>query len=452
MNFAQESFGLHIFSNNDGYTYVGETSVYCPYSTIGVEILERTETRLPFVYETILKLVNSGEIKLKNLCEWLGLNEGLFAEILADMAATAKLIDISRNTLVITPKGYSALNALKLTEYKKSQLNNVCINLITGRITSESSVHLVAQPPPRPYMYFDRLLEADLAFLNSHFDEIETIYRNHEFRNPGYSENKLFRLLKIAYKDLRYAPMQARIYVQNETKNILVVFPHSNDFDFASVAYKQIQQETNGSRWLFDLDIENKKSWKRPQWPEKKLRSNLDNAISAYKCMESGAQPELTFLTTYNDDRMLLSGEIDDIIKSISSYSSSEIHIFSSHILRYLTNYSVFESWKGYSGKLLVRIYYTQPVLEKEQEQIQGAISNLKAYFSEDKLIQIESVLVDEQCDQTMILASPGFAIGSSFEYIECNEGRLLLKEVSSISFKFSAMETFRNILAQYTM
>lgn len=437
MNFGQENLCRHVEQHNDGYTYIGETLILCPIYEIGINVLERTESKLPYVYEVVLKLANIGISKVSDLCSWLGLEEGILSEIISDMAATLMLVDVSQACITLTPKGKQALSSLKLIELQKSQINEIYVNAISGGILEDPPARLMPSPPPKPYMYLDRLHSLNLPFLNDRFDTLASVHQGQKRGDFEYHSKSLFRLLGIAYQELHYEAMPVQIYVQNGTGNILVHFPQNRDFDYPAVVYKQIRAKTNGAKWLFERDVANKKSLPTPTWRTEDLAKNLTTAIELHHSYRAGETTEMEYVSAYCSDRMLLSGEIDDLLFSLGSYKTQLLIIVSSHILRYLTDDTLVDKWIPYLGNLRVRIYYTRPDNENGQNRLNAAIDNLFKKIPESKknAVVIREVDKDDQADKTIIIANPGFAIGSKFEYVPCFTGDYLLKETSSVSF-----------------
>ena len=228
MNLGQERLCRHIEQYNEGYTYVGETLILCPVYEIGINVLERTESKLPYIYEIVLKLVNTGINKVTDLCHWLGLEEGILSEIISDMAASLMLVDVSQACITLTPKGKQALGSLKLIEMQKSQLNEIYVNAISGSVMEDPPARLMPSPPPKPYMFLDRQHNLKLSFLNDHFETLASIHQGKKRSDLEYYSKTLFRLLSITYQELHYEAMPAHIYVHNSTRNIIVHFPYTH--------------------------------------------------------------------------------------------------------------------------------------------------------------------------------------------------------------------------------
>ena len=450
MNQSQERFCRHIEQYNEGYTYVGETLILCPVYEIGINVLERTESKLPYIYEIVLKLVNTGINKVTDLCHWLGLEEGILSEIISDMAATLMLVDVSQACITLTPKGKQALGSLKLIEMQKSQLNEIYVNAISGSVMEDPPARLMPSPPPKPYMFLDRQHNLNLSFLNDRFETLANIHQGKKRSDLEYYSKTLFRLLSITYQELHYEAMSAQIYVHNGTKNIIVHFPYNRDFDYPSVVYQQIQAKTNGAAWLFERDTNNKRLLPAPIWQTGSFAQSLANLVEQYHSFQSGEATEMTYVSAYCSNRMLLSGEIDDLLFSLDTYKTKLLIIMSSHILRYLTDDTLIDNWIPILGNLRVCIYYSQPENEREKGQLDTATENLFRKIPESKKNFISIREVDDRYDRTVIIANPGFVIGSRFEYIPCFTGDFLLKEVSCISFDPSYISKWSDLISKY--
>lgn len=452
MNLGQERLCRHIEQYNEGYTYVGETLILCPLYEIGINVLERTESKLPYIYEVVLKLVNTGINKVPDLCHWLGLEEGILSEIISDMAATLMLVDVSQARITLTPKGKQALSSLKLIEMQKSQLNEIYVNAISGAVMEDPPARLMPSPPPKPYMFLDRLHNLSLSFLNDHFETLASIHQGKKRSDLEYYSKTLFRLLSITYQELHYEAMSAHIYVNIGTGNIIVHFPYNRDFDYPFVVYQQIQAKTNGATWLFERDTNNKRLLPAPIWQTESFAKSLANLVEQYHCFQSGGTTEMAYVSAYCSDRMLLSGEIDDLLFCLDTYKTKSLVIMSSHILRYLSDDTFIESWIPNLGNLRVCIYYSRPENEREKGQLDTATENLYRKIPGSKKSFVTIREIDDYFDRTVIIANPGFVIGSKFDYIPCFTGDYILKEISGVSFDSSLVSKWSDLIAGYIM
>lgn len=244
--------------------------------------------------------------------------------------------------------------------------------------------------------------------------------------------------------------MPAHIYVHNSTRNIIVHFPYNRDFDYPSVVYQQIQAKTNGAAWLFERDIDNKRLLPAPKWQTESFASSLANLIEQYHSFQSGETTEMTYVSAYCSNRMLLSGEIDDLLFSLDTYKTKLLIIMSSHIVRYLSDETLIDNWVPSLGNLRICIYYSRSENEIEQSQLDTAIKNLFRKIPESKKPFINIREIDDHYDRTVIIANPGFVIGSRFEYIPCFTGDFLLKEIPFISFDSSLVSKWSDLISKY--
>ena len=84
------------------------------------------------------------------------------------------------------------------------------------------------------------------------------------------------------------------------------------------------------------------------------------------------------------------------------------------------------------------------------KENFGSVLQNLFRKIPESKKNFISIRDVDDRFDRTVIIANPGFVIGSRFEYIPCFTGDFLLKEISFISFDSSLVSKWIDLISKY--
>ncbi len=450
MIIAQERFGTHIPPEHAGYEYIGETKIFCPYYVVGLEAIKKTETALSYVYETVLRFVDLGVCSVQELCKWMGLHEAILAQIISDMAVKTNLIDASKKNIILTTDGRKALERLRSVRYEKFSFNEIYINAITGEILDMPQRGMLSQPP-RPFPYFDSIIDIDLAFMDINFEKLSSVYKKRRERDEELGSEDLFRVLSITYSNLKYAPLRIQLYVHSETRKLLVIFPGNESIYYSSAFYAQLNQKTPGSRWLFELDQGNVQSWLRPRWNQTKAMDSLHNAISAYRGnIDMGTEGLSDFTELYQRERSLLSGEIMDLLQSAYNRDCREIIIMSSHILKFLTDDELVSYWKAYLGDIKLKLIYTE-CEDRINENVRKAKKSLLNNLTEKQQQCIEWHIIPERIDRTIVICSPGYVIGASYSYETiADASNLILAEHAAVSFDIALIDRWKKLASAY--
>lgn len=450
MMLALDRFGSHIPQKHVGYTYIGETKIYCPYYVIGLEAIRRTETELSYVYETIMRFISLGICSVPELCKWMGLDESVLAQIVSDMAIQTSLVDASKRILVLTPSGKESLEKLRAVRLDKFQFNEVYLNAITGEFLDMPARDMLSRPP-RPFPYFDGVVDLDIAFINGNFEKLSIIYSKRTDKGEEFGNNVLFRILSIAYRNIKYAPIQVHIYVNDETRKLLAIFPNNKESMYSTVFYEQLNRKTAGVNWLFDLDQGGMRSLQRPVWNTEKSDLKLTAAIDAYQGkLNPNEHMPTDFESLYWSERALLSGEATDLIQSARRFSAREIIIISTHMLKYLTDDDLLSYWKAYLGEIRLRFVYTS-CEESINENLSKAKNHFLSCLTDKQQRYIEWQVLPKQYDRTVIICSPGFVIGSSFSYEEVSgSSSPILMEHSTVSFDAGVVSKWKEAALKY--
>jgi hypothetical protein len=446
MIYAQEKFGEHIVKNNPGYTYLGETKIFCPYFAFGVESIKRTETALSYVYETILRFVDLGVNSVPELCQWLGLNESVLAEIASDMAVKTNLIDTSSQRIMLTTTGKEALCYLKTTILEKFQFNNLCVNSISGEIYEATSARLINRPP-KGYMYLDSLIEVDLRYINSKFEILSEIF-NKRNEEDEFTKSTLFRMISMVYSDIRYKAMTARIFVHDSNRNLLVIFPFDNDFEYAPIVYDHLSKKNGGYKWLGEGECTRLRNLSKLDLSAERFDNELRRLVDAYQGGSDSVEDGVTFDTQYYVERRLLSGEAFDLLMSSHDFSSKEITILSAHLVKYITDDALVAYWGANLGGFTLRLAYPD-FDDVNSMNLRKIVENFIEKLPQEKRRFVSCVPINDEYDRTIIVCNPGYAIMSSYEYINiANSKEPLVKENSCVSFNSKMIQKWNEMVS----
>lgn len=447
---AKDKFSQHLPISVEGYHFIGEITTYIPYYKINIEVLARTEVALSFIHETILSLVSSGIDGIDGICDWLGLDQNVAAEIISDMAAEYKTLYTTGISVSLTPTGKNAMSKLKNTIYKKSEMNGLYINGITGEVSGEAPRGFVNRVPltyPQMAVCFD----VSIGLLNSKYDRIKEIYE--EDRSDYLLDNvqniSLHRILSINNQSVIFAPERANLYIHSDNRNILVVYKDTGKAMYSSVVHQQIQQKVPEIRWLFEYDEANIRKWERPHWNQDDDNASLARLIDSYYSLEKGEVTSAEYDALYFRNRTALPGEVEDLLQSIDYFKTKRLVIVSSHILKYLTNQIIKDRITSQVDKTEIVIYYPAAESNSIKRMVEKEIEYLKSQIP-DVSNRVRFVETDDRWDRTLIICDPGFLATTTYDYVVSSDGDMFLQETSTVHFSPAEVSYFAKLIEEY--
>ena len=424
-----ENFGRLIPPTYKGYQFVKRIPVYIPFADTGLEILEKKEVALPFTYETILKLLSCEINNLVDMATLLGLELDILKEIIAQMAFE-DLLTISEETLVITCKGKDALRELKKISVTKKQINQIYVNLISNEIILDDDLILYERTVPN-CVCLDGHLVTDVQFFRDHFQKVKERYLIDKI-NEGVitdlsdSFDNLYRILGIAYQEMKFAIVYCFIYIDDENS---LLFSFDNDKNlYASTLNQQINTNITGVAPIFE------RPYAKVVPPTENDEAKTD---ALKKLLQVFAKRTTTTVSVeeieenYYSDRYLLDGELEDILLDCHSYDPFKITILSSNLKSFLQNTSLIEQLLSTNPKTVFSFIYNcdEYNIEKSilwiQKNLQKNSTNIKFH----------KLPVDKKVDFTRVICNPGFVIFSTYSQVTDNLQRHLLKNCMDISF-----------------
>ncbi|MEA4925455.1 MAG: hypothetical protein VB084_09115 [Syntrophomonadaceae bacterium] len=420
-----------------GNSFVKRVKVFVPYKELGINILERSETRLSLVYETVLKLLDLGQKDAVEMSENLGIDFNIFREILAELSFS-NLLSSSDMKLVLTNKGKEALHQLKNISIKRAQMNRIFVNTITGSIELEEQ-YVSKINYGSMCLNFDT--NYDIDFLRKQFNTLESIYfrsRKNEYDELSLESKKstLYRLIDLEYQESRYKVLNCFVYLNDDDKSLSVIFDKDTDGVLANVLLQQINGGIVDVQYLFERNREFIDYYKGKDKVilDSTMLDNLKDFLQAVELKSKGALTDLEIESYYNKDRYLLDGEINEIFADIKYYNPKEIIISSPRMLTFLQNYDIkdllFSSQKNTKIKL---IYNSNEY--RLGNQIEWIKSNIKNH---ENIVFIDS---QDKLTKTTIVFSPSFVINSEFELYCDNKLRFISKEISCVSFDYKKVQ-----------
>lgn len=446
---ARDYFYKHIYSNIDGYDYIGATQVFIPYFKIGIEVLERTTTPISFIHETILKYLETGINSEKDLQIWLGLDKEVVADVISDMAVYTRTVHTSQGKVTLTSAGRIALNTLQSIEKRKFQLNDVFINGISSEIT-EMPKNKFVDRVPQSFMSISPVLEVDMNYLNSRFEQIKKIYESQRRHFDINTNSSLFRLLEIVYEEIKFIPFVARIYRHRENCNILIIFPNNEDYDYASIVHYQIQHNMYNTNNFFVRNYGYYQHLLRPQWIDTDDIQNRDKLIEAYHLFESDNGKKIDFEEAYYKDRYLLSGETEDLLSSIDQLHSSELVMLGTHIDRYLENNLIISVWISLLDVMTFSFYISATEKPAQNNQLINRINHIYRQIPPEKRRRMRFYQISDNSDRTIISCLPEFSISVVYDYIPYSRDKIILKELAAVRFGLSSSNYWFRAIKEY--
>ncbi|MEL7596614.1 MAG: hypothetical protein AAGU01_00275, partial [Clostridiaceae bacterium] len=248
-----EKISRYIPPENPGYIFIKRAKVFIPYKEIGLTILERTETALPLIFETILKLTSLGIRNVEEMSELLGIEYDVYKEIISEMAV-ADYITVSEMELELAQKGESALTELTRTEITKNQINEIYVNLITGEIQKPHDFFILPVPE-WGNMFLDQNIEVTTEYLKDNFESVKRIYDLYQAEvidGEVFEKKSLHRILGVEYEKLRYLPMFAWVFINDDTSSLLLIFNNDDSLIYSKTSNSQISNNQPGALLLFD--------------------------------------------------------------------------------------------------------------------------------------------------------------------------------------------------------
>jgi hypothetical protein len=429
MNAYIENFKKYVPPSNTGYTYVKFTEVFVPIKDVGLEILERRIQMLPFLFETILSLLKNGVANVYHLAELLGLEGEVYNEIIAQMG---NLLSVSGDSVTLTRTGEEALSDLKKVTKRKTFLNNVYVNTVTGELLQEAPKSMTWRPTPN-CMCLDQAVSIDVDYFRKQKERVGEIYHNNLLEEAGRGmeqvDKELFQILSVDREKTQYFVMPCFVFVHQERGDVLLIFENDLDSIYLSTAISQIRSGLTGAVRLFDgVSITDSSSIVI----DRNKQSALDDLVCAYKQRGKPKHTVQEIDEMFYNDRYLLSGELEELILGCNAFRPKSIFLQSSSIRKLLDNNSIVSVITAPNIDNLMLVY------NKNEYNVAQSIDWVKKSISGKKpLLKCYPQTSDSPVTENRVIVSPGFSILTSYEQISTSHGknRVLHKEISEVTF-----------------
>lgn len=430
MKASIEAIVKYIPPQNTGFRFLKRAVVYVPIREVGLQILEKKQQRLSFVYETILNLMSFGVNDIEQMAKMLGLDIDIYKEIISQMSLE-DIIFVSELSLGLTNKGKHAIQDLKKVTIEKRQLNRIFINQATGEIYDEEP-HFLEERPRPSCMCLDSSKIIDVSFFRDRFDALSKLYKKESVNEVIFSsveeERALFRILEVAYEKTYFTQVVCFVYMSEEDNSLLLSFESDKDSQYMTIALNQIMQNSGESQKLFDNDT---RFINTCFLKDDRKHQELNELIALMEKRSKSRAPIEEIESKYYSDRYLLDGEVRDLLIRCDEYKPKHIVIQSPYIKKILEDKDIVEALaNSKASKITIGHNPNEPGVKGSLEWLNKKISAR----SNDNL-ELKIFCVDAISTKSQIVINPGFVINTIYEKNVDNMGRGMIKETSDISF-----------------
>lgn len=224
------------------YYLIKRQNIYIPYYEIGITCLTKETTELNLFFETILKLVEIEVDDVNEISEIMGIEFKLLKEAIVDMIEQQYVIT-SQNKLIMTQKGRKALVDRKQVSIRKTFLNELSINLITGEIGEGGEKNFVKPAKGELCLGEEQTITKD--FLESNYGIINEIYQKNQIESNIFRtrvlQRELYKILDIAYEKLRYVKDELLIYKNNDSEDYEFIIKGDIGERYQNSFYRQVR-------------------------------------------------------------------------------------------------------------------------------------------------------------------------------------------------------------------
>ncbi len=352
--------------------------------------------------------------------------------------ALADLIVVSEMSLILTSKGRNALQELTKVTIKKSQLNELFVNMVTGNIEHHSNRRFFERPTPG-FAYLDQDIDMNIEYLRDRFDVLEQIYDKDKEEELLLSwrikEKSLYRILDIVYQNIKYLSVSCFVYLNEEDSSLLLIFDNANEStpDYSTIANAQIAKGVTSMNFLFETDwsfIAQKKI-NVHEFDSVKNKALIDLMSVLKRRTRTPLSPE-EINSFYYADRYLLDDELTDILTECQHFKPKELIIASPRIKSLLQDNAITNTLIGILSNTKITIIYNNDEygVNKSKQYFLSKISQKNR-----NNIRFYPLTTEKKINDTQIVCSPGFVINSSYALAQDNLSRYLLIVNSDISF-----------------
>lgn len=231
-------------------------NIYIPYYEVGIECLTKEVTEINLFFETILKLISIGVSDIYEVSTIMGLEFKLLKEVIVDMIEQNYIIT-SENKLIMTPKGRKALSDRKLVTIRKSNINEITINMITGDI-EDGWKNKISKPDIGEICLNEEIIITK-NFLENNYTSINRIYQKSQIEinvfNMKDMKRELYKILDITYEKLYYIKHELLVYKNNDSGDYEFIIKDDIGEKYLNCFYRQVRDVVySGMENFFEKD------------------------------------------------------------------------------------------------------------------------------------------------------------------------------------------------------
>lgn len=232
----------HTPEHLEGYFYIKTHKLCIPFSKLTLHSIEKDIFSLDPFFLCVMQLVDEGITALESIENILGMTDKVFSEAVVDMAHI-DYVSLSEGTINLTNKGRKALAQNKRIERKNIDLQNVLVDLITGKVYDD----ITYTNPSGSYIPLDPVVEINNEYFCEHFKEIKNLHR---LRQKQYQINANApiekELEKINGYDQAIVCVEKELYIYKSIESDELQFKINDDDiegSYLTQFFKQYNQE-----------------------------------------------------------------------------------------------------------------------------------------------------------------------------------------------------------------
>ena len=405
-----------------GHDFICKTSLYIPFKHIGINALVRKEIPLPLEEEMILKLLKLKYKKIRDISQFMGIEEDILGHILGEMSLK-ELIYVKGEIITITPKGENTLKKLLQVIIKQETISLV-LDGISGEFSNEQNGK---NKIPRGCPCLDTNMIIDQDFLEKNISDIEKQYIDiqsaYNENASMVSNNQIYQLIDLDYDNTVYVEKKLLIYKNSKDNDFS--FEICSNENYVAEVRKQISYSP-GMKPLLRSKMDIEKYHSNSGDIDSVLQENFDKLNVAIR--ENGVDVD----TLYFKNRLMLDKEYIEILLQIKDIKPQKIYISSSALDSVCTG-SVIPGLYNFCDKIPMCIVYDENDY-KSKMSAQG-ISSAKKKIN---------MIKDSELSKTQIILYPHCVI--NIEYVpHFIAGSYILQEIPTIYFDDEIIERETN-------
>lgn len=242
MKYLIEAIARDIPKEMKNFQLIKRQDIYIPYREIGIECLTKDTAEINLFYETILKFVDIGVCDINEIANIMGVECKLIKEVIVDMIEE-HYISTSQNKISMTKRGLDALKSRKLVTIQKKNINQVMVNMISGKI--EESERITTAHAARYELCLNEVISITKEFLENNYSVVNDIYQKSRIESSifqmRYSSRELYKILDIAYDKLCFVKEELLIYKSDDSDDYEYIISNDVGDRYINAFYNQVK-------------------------------------------------------------------------------------------------------------------------------------------------------------------------------------------------------------------